>query len=227
MQSVPFDHGQHLTCCFCPNGWCSSLWKVKGCSWRFGFFSTFRFSQSHWWWIQNAQLCSVNYPSIHLYDAQMFIQYTFLSSLLALRSLIFLCYPLIEWILCVFPGYNLPGFQITTGPTTVDWRKGWGKYTATVFGIYHFIFSSSFKGCWHSAWAACLYFKLSWSLLTVDQAFISGVHWYFCSIAGKQLELLQDPYKITDCSRHNTVALTLIPSGKRFYLPRIKMKTDK
>lgn len=103
--------------------------------------------------------------------------------------LIFVCYPLTEWILSAFPGYNLPGFQITTGPTTVDWRKGWEKHPATIFGIYHFIFGSSSKGCWHSLWAASLYFKLSWSPLTVDQAFISSIYWYFCSIAGKELEL--------------------------------------
>lgn len=82
-----------------------------------------------------------------------------------------LCYPLTEWFSAIaFPGYILPGFQIATGPTTVDWRKGWWKDPATIFGIYNFIFTSSSKGCWHSPWAASLYFKLSWSLLTVDQA---------------------------------------------------------
>lgn len=90
--------------------------------------------------------------------------------------LIFLCYPLTEWILCAFPGYNLPGLQITTGPTTVDWRKGWGKGPATIFGIYQLIFGSSSKGCWNFPWAASLYFKLSWSPLTVDQTFISSIH---------------------------------------------------
>lgn len=126
---------------------------LRGCSWRFGLFSIFRFSGVIILLIMDIERvvqCKLpKHPFVWCTNV-----YSIYVSLLTCSPqvpwLIFLSYPYIEWILCAFPGCNLPGFQITTGPTTVDWRKGWGKDPATIFGIYNFIFSSSSKGCWHS-----------------------------------------------------------------------------
>lgn len=108
--------------------------------------------------------------------------------------------------------------------------KAKGRDPTMFFGIYHFIFSSfSPKGCWHPPWAASLYFKLSWSPLTVTDFFLAytGIS---AKLQGKNLNFNEIPTK-------SLIAIgvilwflrahTLIPSGKRFYLPRIKMKADR
>lgn len=122
--------------------------------------------------------------------------------------LVILCYSFIERIPCASAGCHFPGFLTGTGQTTAGWRKRWERDPMTVFGIYYFIFSSlSAKGCWHPPWAIFLHFKLSWSPFYNDW-FISSIHGYFCWIAGKEVKLKRDPYKIIDCGRHNIIFLT-------------------
>lgn len=125
---------------------------------------------------------------------------------------------------------HLPGFQTSTGPATAGWRKGWGRDSTTVFGVHRFIFSSfSPKGCWHPPWAASLYFKLSWSPLTVTDLFpaYTGIS---AQLQGKNLNFNEIPTKsliAVGIILWFSCAHTLIPSGKRFYLPRIKMKANR
>lgn len=109
-------------------------------------------------------------------------------------QLVFLCYLLIEWILCASPGCHLPSFQTSTG-WTFGWRKGWGRDPTTVFDIYLFIFSSfSPKRCWHLPWVASLYFNLSWSPLTVTDLFpaYTGIS---AQLQGKNLNFNEIPTK--------------------------------
>lgn len=97
-------------------------------------------------------------------------------------------------------------------------------------GIYHFSFSSFCpRGCWHPPWAASLYYKLSWSPLTVTDLFpaYTGIS---AQLQGKNLNFNKIPTKLLIAVGIILWFLwvhTLIPSGKRFYLPQIKMKADR
>lgn len=118
-----------------------------------------------------------------------------------------------------------------TRTNSCGWRKGWGRDPTTIFGIYHVIFSSfSPKGCWHSPSAASsLYFKLSWSPLTVTDLFPAqtGIS---ALLQGKNLNFNKIPTKsliAVGIILWSLCAHSLISLGKRFYLPRIKIKADR
>ena len=145
-------------------------------------------------------------------------------------QLVLLCYAALEWILCASPGCHLPGFQTSTGPTTAGWRKRWGRDPTTIPGIYHFIFSFfSLKGWWHLPWAASLYFKLSRFPVTVTDLFPAHTG-IAALLQGRNLNFNKIPTKSLIAAGIILWFLrahTLIPSGKRFYSPRIKMKADR